>query len=173
MKKIIYAILLLLAVPSGKSQAQSFADRLHFEATVGSGYERKNIKPLDVSLKVGVDIIPSLYAYLTCEGNKSLYEKGDVRTYYSGESLGGGVGVKLLGSVKTVHSLDLRVKALGSVGGADWKRTTYDASLAWYLRSGKTHSFTPVVELGYRYIDSRTNGLDNMGNFYGSFGLRF
>lgn len=71
------------------------------------------------------------------------------------------------------YALDLRVKALGSVGGADWKRTTYDASLAWYLRSGKTHSFTPVVELGYRYIDSRTNGLDNMGNFYGSFGLRF
>ena len=106
--------------------------------------------------------------------DKSLYEKGDERTYFSGESLGGGVGVKFLNSVKTPHALDLRVKALTSIGGADWKRTTYDASLAWYLRSEKkSRIFTPVVEMGYRYIDSRTTGLDNMGNFYMSFGIRF
>lgn len=173
MKKIVYAIMLLLAMSAGKSEAQSFTDRLHFEASVGSSYERKDIKPLDTSLKIGVDIIPNLYAFLTCEGNKSLYEKGDVRTYYSGESLGGGVGFKLLNSVKTIHALDLRVKALGSIGGADWKRTTYDASVAWYLRNEKKHYFTPVVELGYRYIDSRSKGLDNMGNLYMTVGLRF
>lgn len=102
-----------------------------------------------------------------------LYEKGDDRTYFSGESLGGGVGVKLLNSVETVHALDLRVKALTSIGAVDWKRTTYDASLAWYLRGKSPHYFTPVVEMGYHYINSRTAELDNMGNFYISFGLRF
>ena len=174
MKKIVCLNMLLLAVSAGKSYGQSFADRLHFEATVGSGFKSKNIQPLDVSAKIGVDIIPSLYAYIAYEGNKSLYEKGDERTYFSGESLGGGVGVKFLNSVKTPHALDLRVKALTSIGGADWKRTTYDASLAWYLRSEKkSRIFTPVVEMGYRYIDSRTTGLDNMGNFYMSFGIRF
>ena len=122
---------------------------------------------------MGVDIVPSLYAFVAYEGNKSLYKSDDVKTYLSGESLGGGLGVKFLNKVETIHALDLRVKALTSVGGVDWKRTTYDASLAWYLRGKKTHCFTPVVEMGYRYINSRKKGLDNMGNFYCSFGLRF
>ena len=81
---------------------------------------------------MGVDIVPSLYAFVAYEGNKSLYKSDDVKTYLSGESLGGGLGVKFLNKVETIHALDLRVKALTSVGGVDWKRATYDASLAWF-----------------------------------------
>ncbi len=91
---------------------------------------------------MGVDIVPSLYAFVAYEGNKSLYKSDDVKTYLSGESLGGGLGVKFLNKVETIHALDLRVKALTSVGGVDWKRTTYDASLAWYLR-GKKPTVSP------------------------------
>jgi hypothetical protein len=47
---------------------------------------------------------------------------------------------------------------------------TYDASLAWYLKSQK---FSPVVELGYRYIKSKTTGIDNYGDVYVSVGLRY
>lgn len=172
MRKLFFAIMLLLAVSASNSKAQSFEDRLHFEASAGSGFESKNLKPLDLSVKISVDIIPSLYAYLTSEGNKTFYDDGTVKTYFSGESIGGGVGLKFLNKVKTIHALDLRIKALSSIGNADWKHTTLDASVAWYLRSDKVHSFSPVVEIGYRYIDSRTKGLDNTGNFYMSFGIR-
>ena len=39
MKKTVSVIMLLLAVFASESRAQSFADRLHLEATVGSGYK--------------------------------------------------------------------------------------------------------------------------------------
>jgi hypothetical protein len=59
---------------------------------------------------------------------------------------------------------------IGERVGALWKRATYDASLAWYLKSPK---FSPVVELGYRYLDSKTTGIDNYGNVYASIGIRY
>ena len=68
------------------------------------------------------------------------------------------------------HALDVRVKSLSTLGNPDWKRNTYDASLAWYL---KTEKFSPIVELGYRYLDSRTKGIDNYGNAYLTIGLRY
>ena len=33
--------------------------------------------------------------------------------------------------------------------------------------------FSPVVELGYRFMDFRTNGFENYGNAYLSFGIRY
>lgn len=79
-------------------------------------------------------------------------------------------GFKLLNGVKGKHALDVRVKSLSTLGNPDWKRNTYDASLAWYL---KTEKFSPIVELGYRYLDSRTKGIDNYGNAYLTIGLRY
>ena len=70
--------------------------------------------------------------------------------------------------VKGKHALDVRVKSLST--SPDWKRNTYDASLAWYL---KTEKFSPIVEFGYRYLDSRTKGIDNYGNAYLTIGLRY
>lgn len=64
----------------------------------------------------------------------------------------------------------VRAKAMGSLANPDWKRTTYDASLAWYMNAGK---FSPVVELGYRFLDSRTKGVANYGGAYLSIGLRY
>ena len=80
------------------------------------------------------------------------------------------MGVKLLDRVKSIHALDIRAKALSSVGCPSWKRSSYDVSLAWYLKS---YRFSPVVELGYRFIDSHTSGLDNCGNVFLSIGFRY
>ena len=92
-----------------------------------------------------------------------LYNDEGIKTYYNGVSIGGGLGVKLLDRVKSIHALDIRAKALSSVGCPSWKRSSYDVSLAWYLKS---YRFSPVVELGYRFIDSHTSGLDNCGNVF-------
>lgn len=170
MKRLIYTTALLLMLATVKTHAQTFMDRIHFEFSAGTGMENKGITPVDFSFKSQVEFVSIAYLFVTAEDNISLYKNKEVKTYYNGVSLGGGLGVKLLDSVKSIHALDVRAKALSSVGCPSWKRTSYDISLAWYLRSYK---FSPVVELGYRFIDSHTPGLDNCGNAFLSIGFRY
>lgn len=170
MKKFIYAAALLLMLATVKTHAQTFMDRVHFEFSAGTGMENKGITPVDFSFKSQVEFVSIAYLFVTVEDNISLYNNKEVKTYYNGVSLGGGLGVKLLDGVKSIHALDVRAKALSSVGCPSWKRSSYDISLAWYLRS---YRFSPVVELGYRFIDSHTSGLSNCGNAFLSIGFRY
>lgn len=170
MRRFIYITILLLVLATIKGQAQTFMERTHFEVSAGTGVKSNGVIPLDFSFKYYVDVIPVLYLFIGVEDNLTLYNHGIDKTYVNGASLGGGIGVRLLNSTKGIHALDIRAKSLGSLGKPDWKRTTYDVSLAWYI---KTVKFSPVVELGYRFIDSHTEGFDNCGNAYLSIGFRY
>lgn len=170
MKKYIYAVIFLLIFMSLGVSAQTFKERSYFEISAAKGLKNNGITPIDFSFKFHVDVIPMAYMFISAEDNISLYRENEIKTYINGTSLGGGIGVRLLNQTKGSHALDVRFKSLSSVGGTDFKRTSYDVSLAWYMNNLK---FSPIVELGYRYLDSRTNGFDNYGNAYITFGLRY
>ena len=170
MKKNISTIMLLLSFISTDLSAQTFKERVCFESSVAKGLKSKGITPIDFSFKLHADLIPMAYIFVSAEENISLYKEDNINTYINGSSVGGGVGIKLLNKAKSNHALDIRFKSLTTVGNTDFKRTSYDASLAWYMKKNK---FSPVVELGYRYLDSRTDVFDNYGNVYLSLGLRY
>lgn len=170
MRKLIYAGVVLLALTTVELHAQTFADRLHFEVTAGAGIKNNGMTPVDFSFKSHVDFVPASYLFIAVEDNISLYNANGTKTYYKGVGIGGGAGLKLLDRASGIHALDIRAKALGSVGSPAWRRTSYDLCLAWYV---KAHRFSPVVELGYRFVDSRTAGFDNYGNVYMSIGFRY
>lgn len=170
MKKPYLIIVLLLALSAVKVHAQSFMDQIHFEVSAGAGVKNKGITPIDFSFKAHVEFVSISYLFVSAEDNISLYNNDGIKTYYKGASIGGGLGVKLLNSLESIHALDIRAKALSSVGNPTWERTSYDLSLAWYIRSGR---FSPIVELGYRYVDSHTKGIDNCGNVFLSIGFRY
>lgn len=170
MKKFVYATMLVLVFSTTGIHAQTVIDRIHFEFAAGTGARQNGIKPVDFSFKSLVDFVSISYLFVTVEDNISLYRNNNVKSYSNGVSIGGGLGVKLLNGTRGIHGLDVRAKALTCAGNPAWKRTTYDAALAWYIKSFR---FSPVVELGYRYLDSRTAGLDNYGNVYLSIGLRY
>ena len=172
MKKSIVLIVILFIVSASNSYSQSFADRIHFEASAGAGAKYQCMRPMDITFKVNVDIVKKLYAYIAEENNHNLYKDGDFKTYYDSANLGGGLGVKLLDNDNTIHKLDLRAGVLSSLGNADWKHTTYGVGLAWYL-GPKSRAFSPVVEMGYRYADTHTEGMKNYSGFYMSIGLRY
>lgn len=121
MKRFIYATTLLLALTTMKMHAQTFMDRVHFEFSAGTGLENKGIKPVDFSFKSQVEFVSISYLFVTVEDNISLYKNEGEKTYYNGVGIGGGLGVKLLNSVKSIHALDIRAKALSSVGCPSWK----------------------------------------------------
>lgn len=170
MKKLICAIMFLLSLPAASVHAQTFKEMTFFELSAGSGVKHHGITPVDFSFKLHVDLLPFAYIFIAAEDNIALYKNDGAKSYSNGCSMGGGLGFKLLNGVKGKHALDVRVKSLSTLGSPDWKRNTYDASLAWYL---KTEKFSPIVELGYRYLDSRTKGIDNYGNAYLTIGLRY
>lgn len=170
MRKNIYVTMLLLMFSIMTGHAQSFMDRTHFEVTAGAGIENKGITPIDFSFKAHVEFVSISYLFVSVEDNVSLYRNDNLKTYYNGVSVGGGLGVKLLNKLESIHALDIRAKALSSVGCPTWERTSYDISLAWYIKSGR---FSPIVELGYRFIDSHTKGINNCGNAFLSIGFRY
>lgn len=170
MRKNIYVTMLLLMFSIMAGHAQSFMDRTHFEVTAGTGIENKGITSIDFSFKAHVEFVSISYLFVSVEDNVSLYRNDNLKTYYNGVSVGGGLGVKLLNKLESIHALDVRAKALSSVGCPTWERTSYDISLAWYIKSGR---FSPIVELGYRFIDSHTKGINNCGNAFLSIGFRY
>lgn len=170
MKKILFAAIVLLAASAAGAHAQTFMDRVHFEVSAAAGIKSKGITPIDFSFKSLVDFVSVSYLFITVEDNVSLYDVEGVKSYSNGAGIGGGAGVRLLNGAQGIHGLDVRAKAVGSVGNPHWERNSYDLSLAWYIRETR---FSPVVELGYRFIDSRTRGIDNCGNVYLSIGFRY
>ncbi len=170
MRKAIFVIIVLLVAITNKTYSQSFQNRLHFEASTGVGAKNNGLTPLNLSFKAQVDIVKSFYAFVAIEDSKTLYKNEDIKSYLNSENIGGGLGVKFLNAGKNTHSLDLRIKLLNSIGNADWKKTTFDSSIAWYMPHEK---FSPVVELGYRFMNSHTAGIDNYSNIYMTLGLRY
>ena len=168
-KKIICLTALLLALTSVNVNADSYWDDIHFEFVAGLGNKSNSITPSDFASRIHTKFISRTYLFVSLENNLALYENNSVKTYYSGFAGGGGIGVKLFGAKEESSSaLDLRAQVVGSVDSVDWKRTSYELSLAYYLKS----RWTPVIELGYRYTDSRT-GLGDFGRVYLRLGLRY
>ena len=172
-KKIIFLTTLLFGFTSvnvNADDAQSFWDRLHGELGLGIGLKTNSIEPYDISYKIHVDIISKAYAFISLESNVALYNNV-AKTYYSGTSLGGGLGVTLRDvKEESPYVLDLRGQVLTNVGNTDWERTTYELALVFYLKS--SIRISPLIELGYRYIDSRSL-LDDYDNIYMRLGIRF
>lgn len=169
LKKFLFLILMLVSIVC-KSNAQSFSDRLHFEAAAGTGVKMHGITPLDYSFKLNVDVAPRFYVSVVTETEKSLYKDDKIKTYFNGESLGGGMGYNFYDNNNSSHVLGIRTKIMSSIFKADCKRTTYDVFLSWYTKSG---GISPVVELGYRYIKSHSAQLRNYSNVYMTLGVRY
>jgi hypothetical protein len=168
-KKLIWIVLTLVSLVC-KLNAQSFSDRLHFEASAGTGIKMHDMTPFDYSFKLNVDVAPRFYVSVVTETEKSLYKDDKVKTYFNGESFGGGIGYNFYDNNNSSHVLGIRTKILNSIFKADCKRTTYDVFLSWYT---KTRKFSPVIELGYRYIKSRSEELRNYSNVYMTLGIRY
>lgn len=170
MKKLVYTTMMLLALTTVPVKAQSIMERINFEVSAGSGIKNKGITPIDFSFKSLVEFVSISYLFVTVEDNISLYKKDEIKTYFNGVGIGGGIGVKLLNNTKCNHALDIRAKAVSSVGNPSWKRSSYDLSLAWYINSCR---FSPIVELGYKYSDSHAKEIGNCGNAFLSIGFRY
>lgn len=171
MRQLIYIIILVASVSfPNVTYSQSLEKRMNFEIVGGTGLKNKGTVPIDFSFRFLFKIVPISYVFVDVEEDVSLHSEGQKRYYTSGHYIGGGLGLSMLNKLKTNHALDIRIKALGNVGKTNWKHTTYDACLSWYL---KNVGFSPIVELGYKFMDSKIDSYSNYNSIYMSIGLRY
>lgn len=96
---------------------------------------------------IGYDIIPQLFVFAQIEGEKYLYKSGDVKTHFSSNTLGGGLGAILFDTKDdkgSMGTIDARFAVGTTVGNPELKATTYDFSINWKILRG----ITPNLGIG-------------------------
>ena len=105
-----------------------------------------------------------------------LYHPEGEKRYLTSHGIGGSLGYRLFQAnhdrylFKKDFVVELRVRYAHSLGGrCDLEYNLYDAGLLFY---NKRHKRIPYFTIGYRNVDSRTDGIRNMNALYLSITLR-
>lgn len=123
---------------------------------------------LAYEVDLGTRFTPKFYGYALTGKLWKLYDENDIRSYYTANTLGGGLGYQLLGSGKEKISLDLRLSLAQSIGSNSLNCTVYDSMLR--LRLGG-RIFVSTVGTGFKHIHSHTAGIDSRNYLYIAFGF--
>lgn len=192
MRKYLFLLFLTLAglplaaqetLPSAAAAPADFRQqplvrRFSFAVSGAVGASHRNVTPLFAGIDIGFEFVPRVFVFGRAEALAGLHEVDDVRTYALSKSLGGGLGVRLLGrwqdayATSSTQALDLRASVSSTYGSNDWNYMLYDANLTWYSR-GLLRGCSPTLGLGFRYMDSRTSSVRSYRNVYLAIGFRF
>ena len=113
------------AEPAGFRQ-QPLARRFSFAVSGAVGARHRNVTPLFAGIDIGFEFVPRVFVFARAEALAGLHEADDVRTYALSKSLGGGLGVRLLGrwqdayAPSSSHSIALRASVGSTYGSHDW-----------------------------------------------------
>lgn len=146
-----------------------FCKNLVLELSAGTGTKHDGIQQLELGAVLGYRFMPRMYAFMRSGMLYGLGEESEGQHYVKSRTLGGGLGFNLCRLDNT--DIDLRFSMGGSIGGADWKHTVYDAAVV--ARVGSIGSVKMNVGLGYRHISSRTEGFGAHNNFFCTLGFGF
>ena len=173
------ATLILLALLPLSSAAQNtdltshkFQDNYTLAISGQATTKYKGWENASLSVDAGYHVLPRLTLFARCESNLHLFDKNDTRTFDRSLNLGGGLSFSLTNPVKSPEALDLQLSVTNSVGDADWKNTSYGASVLFY-HNYSGHRVAPYIGLGYRYSASHTTGIKDFSGLTGTIGIRF
>lgn len=155
-----------------KSQEVKYK-KIMAELDFGAGLKQHNITPMFVGLNLGYYISPRLYAYARYEGLMGLSKVDGVQNYFKSTNLGGGIGY-VLGVIKETNDMSsVRLQVTNSVGNVDWKNTTYTIGIYSHRRLTRNGSWTPVIGLGFKHINSHTIGIRDCNSVFATIGFGF
>lgn len=180
MKRILVSILLTgaLCVPAVAQQASDDCDFLRSHLLVDARYgvslaESGGLTPHTISVSLGWKPVSKLGIYGKFDGTIGLGD--DVRgygQYYQSNSIGGGVTFQIAGSQSSflpgLRTLDIHAACGTTVGNCAWKYTLYEAGLTF----GIWNNNSPTFGIGYRLMDSRTDGIADHKGLFVSIGFR-
>ena len=179
MRKLMKRMIFLLGLLPLTAVAQNidltshkFKDNYTLAISGQSTTKYKGWENASLSVDAGYHVLPRLTLFARCESNLHLFDKNDTRTFDRSLNLGGGLSFSLTNPIKSPEALDLQLSVTNSVGDADWKNTSYGASVLFY-HNYSGHRVAPYIGLGYRYSASHTTGIKDFSGLTGTIGIRF
>lgn len=176
---IFFMIMTLISLSStiqaqdeNKNYKTNALDKLLVDIEATTGPKNKGMSPTTLNLSLGYQMTSCFYVFAKTEGSINLYNKDDIKTYYTSEALGGGLGIKLYNPLKTTDATDFRVSVINTIGNVDWKYTSYEANFIIYHNSIKRRLTKPFLGLGFRHMKSHTAGISNWNGIIATIGMR-
>lgn len=181
---ILSLLLLLISALSVSAQdkddkteklSDKIAANIIDEIDFGVGLKQHGVTPLFAGINLGYHIIPRLHVYARYEGMIGLSNVGDNRAYDKTWNLGGGIGytfyyMKYKGETTTKWSV--RAQVTNSIGSVDWKNTSYSIGVYSQCKSTK-FARSPLFGIGFKHINSHTEGIRDYNSLFVCMGLGF
>ena len=188
MKRLL--LMMLLGVTFLQLSAQELSDTTQIKmkqqtksafvfgrAETSVSFKQHEMTPVVSFVTLGIEPVKRLnvgVSYINFLGLGSKNQDGS-RLYLKSHGLGGSISWQLLeatgkdGCSETAAGYCIQARYGHSIGNGDLKYNLYDIGLVCYLRVGK---FSPSsLTVGYRFIDSRTEGIRNHNGVYLSLGI--
>lgn len=170
---IFLALLPLTAAAQNTDLTSSkFKDNYVLDINATATTKYKGWQNTSLAFDAGYHVLPRLTLFARCESNLHLFDKNDTRTFDRSLNLGGGLSFSLTNPIKSPEALDLQLSVTNSVGDADWKNTSYGASVLFY-HNYSGHRVAPYIGLEYRYSASHTTEIKDFSGLTGTIGIRF
>lgn len=189
MKKQIICLLTILEFTTlggvttvyGQTNANDSTDQYaaaFCEMNINTSPKQHGITMSSGNILLGIHVWKPLSVLLEYQNTLGLYDKDGVRTYYrTNTAFGGGLSCNVYqekagkGIFEGRLGIDMRTLFSTTVGHPDWKYRQYNIEATFYDRMHKV--YTPILGIGYRYVDSITEGMSNLSNVYVQVGICF
>jgi hypothetical protein len=167
MKNCLAIILVLFTAMSVNAQSvketsEVIAENLFVNGEFSFGFDHSGMHTRSYSHQVGYKVTRNFYPLIHVGTMIGLYHRGEEKDYFNTANIGAGVGFSI------IPQLDVHALYNTSMGNRGWKYNTYEVGLTL---KGKTRS-SETYGFGYRYVNSRTEGVDDYKGLFVSIGFR-
>lgn len=171
MKRRLMICLMLLAAIAVRAQSgeaaasekNSFAQHFYAVWRCGAGLKNHGMETRNFNVQAGYEVLPRLNPFIQAEGLLGLYHRGDTKTYFNTTNIGAGLSYGIIPDIDVYGMWGTSVKSNG------WKYNAYEAGLML-----KSHGKGSVaVGIAYKFVDSRSAGVDDYKGIVFTAGFRW
>lgn len=172
MKKVFIFLFAMGASVAAMAQGTANSSKFYFDAGFEAGTPFKKLTPLSFDLTVGYRLTNTFGVFAKGKQLWGMYKDGDYRTYFDSRNLGGGVYYNFFKEAATANTWSANASVTTSIGNVNWKNTSYDIGVS-YTIGGNGKALNTTFGLGYRFINSRTDGMNNWNGLFARIGIGF
>jgi|LAHS01.1.fsa_nt_gb hypothetical protein len=151
-----------------------FGQKFFIEEDFTASPRQHDVALLTSHFAIGIEPVNRFTVYFDLPGTLALRKTEGVKTYLKSASIGGGLGYRLWDGINfyegdNPHAIEVRGRVNTTYGSPDWKHTNYELWLS--LTEDSSSKFSPIFSVGYKYVNSRTPGMQNMSIVFASLGV--
>lgn len=168
-----FVLLAMANTIMAQSYEKSVTTPLHVEIGMGAGTANNGILPIDANVNVNYTLGGRFTLQAVMQSSYFVPKYGTTDSYNRATNLGGGVGYIFAPEKNDkLGDFELRACVTTTIGGSNYKNTSYDLGIYWYSHTNK-HKLIPIVGIGYRFRNYSDKSISDYNGAFFSLGIRF